>query len=79
MADFKKHFVFKGRILIVGFGAVGQGTLPLILRHIDIPNKHVSVITAEEWGREIAQEYGVAFRVEPLTPQNYRRILDHEL
>ena len=32
MADFKKHYVFKGKILIVGFGAVGQGTLPLILR-----------------------------------------------
>ena len=79
MADFKKHFVFKGRILMVGFGAVGQGTLPLILRHIDIPKENVSVVTAEEWGREIAHEYGVAFRVEPLTPQNYLRILDHEL
>ena len=79
MADFKKHYVFKGKILIVGFGAVGQGTLPLILRHIDMPKDNVSVITAEEWGREIAEEYGVAFRVEPLTQENYVRILDREL
>jgi homospermidine synthase len=79
MADFKKHFVFKGRILIVGFGAVGQGTLPLLLRHLDMPKENVSIVTGQDWGREIAQEYGVAFRVEPLTPDNYRQILDREL
>src|SRR5690348_7019013 len=79
MTNYKKHFAFEGRILIVGFGAVGQGTLPLILRHIDMPKEKVSVITAEEWGREIAEEYGVAFRVEPLTADNYVQILDREL
>ena len=79
MAEHKKHIAFKGRILILGFGAVGQGTLPLMLRHIDMPKENVSIITAEDWGREIAQEYGVAFRVEPMTRDNYVRILDHEL
>ena len=62
MAEHKKHVTFKGKILIVGFGAVGQGTLPLILRHIDMPRENVKIITAEDWGREIAQEYGVALR-----------------
>src|SRR5689334_11529568 len=79
MVDYKKHVAFEGKILMVGFGAVGQGTLPLLLRHIDMPKQNISVITAEDWGREIAQEYGVAFRVEPLTPENYRQILDREL
>src|SRR5215475_12093324 len=79
MTDYKKHVSFEGKILLVGFGAVGQGTLPLILRHIDMPRENVSIITAEEWGREIAHEYGVAFRVEPLTRDNYQQILDREL
>jgi homospermidine synthase len=79
MAEHKKHIAFQGKILILGFGAVGQGTLPLLLRHIDMPNDNVCVITAEDWGREIAQEYGVAFRVEPLTRANYVRILDQTL
>src|SRR5689334_6002798 len=79
MVEYKKHFAFHGKILMVGFGAVGQGTLPLLLRHIDMPKENVSVITAEDWGREIAQEYGVSFRVEPLTAQNYVQILDREL
>ncbi|MEO8629167.1 MAG: saccharopine dehydrogenase C-terminal domain-containing protein [Betaproteobacteria bacterium] len=79
MADFKKHVAFKGKILIIGFGAVGQGTLPLLLRHIDMPKENIAIVTAQDWGREIAEEYGVAFRVEPLTPDNYRQILDREL
>src|SRR6267142_6907858 len=79
MAEHKKHIAFEGRILILGFCAVGQGTLPLMLRHIDMPRENVSIITAEDWGREIAQEYGVTFRVEPLTRDNYVRILDREL
>ena len=79
MAEYKKHVVFKGKILIVGFGAVGQGTLPLILRHIDMPRENIKVITAEDWGKEIAQEYGIAFSVEPLARENYLSVLNREL
>ena len=79
MAEYRKHVTFKGKILIVGFGAVGQGTLPLILRHIDMPKENVKIITAEDWGREIAQEYGIGFTVEPLVRENYLSVLDREL
>ncbi len=33
------HVKFGGKILIVGFGSIGQGILPLILRHIGIDKK----------------------------------------
>jgi homospermidine synthase len=79
MAEHKKHVAFKGRILILGFGAVGQGTLPLILRHIDMPKERIKVITAEEWGRDIAHQCGIAFEVSPLTRENYVQVLDREL
>ena len=79
MAEHTKYLTFKGKILMVGFGAVGQGTLPLLRRHIDMPKERVKIITAEDWGREIAEEYGVSFTVEPLTPENYLGILDREL
>ena len=32
----KKYVDFKGRMVMVGFGSIGQGVLPLILRHIGI-------------------------------------------
>ena len=41
-------------MLIVGFGSVGQGSLPLILRHIDIKPEQITIITANAFGREIA-------------------------
>ena len=28
---------FRGRLVMLGFGSIGQGVLPLILRHIDMP------------------------------------------
>lgn len=79
MAEFTKHVAFGGKLLIVGFGAVGQGTLPLILRHINMPARNVKIITADDTGREIAQECGVTFAVEPLVPENYVSVLDREL
>jgi homospermidine synthase len=70
-----KHAAFGGRLVIVGFGSIGQGVLPLILRHIDIPTENIVIITAEERGREVAAEYGVRFVIHPLTKANHRRVL----
>ncbi|MGQ0635195.1 MAG: saccharopine dehydrogenase NADP-binding domain-containing protein [Planctomycetaceae bacterium] len=35
---------FDGRILVIGFGSVSQCTLPLLLRHIDIPAERITVL-----------------------------------
>jgi homospermidine synthase len=67
---------FPGRILIVGFGSIGQGVLPLILRHIGIPAERITIVTADEMGHPEASDYGIRFINEPLTPGNYRRVLD---
>ncbi len=73
--DDKKHVKYQGRLVLVGFGSVGQGTLPLILRHIDMPLDRVSIITGDERGRAEAEHYGVKFVVNPLKRDNYRQIL----
>ncbi|MFM1887237.1 MAG: homospermidine synthase [Pseudomonadota bacterium] len=70
------HVDFPGRILIIGFGSIGQGVLPLILRHIGVQPGRITVVTAEDAGREVAQAHGVNFIVEPLVRENYRRVLD---
>jgi homospermidine synthase len=67
---------FRGRILIVGFGSIGQGVLPLILRHIGISPQRITIVTADEMGHAEANEYGIRFINEPLTPENYRRVLE---
>jgi homospermidine synthase len=71
-----KFVKFRGRLVIVGFGSIGQGILPLILRHIDMKANQVTVVTAEDRGQKEAKDLGVRFMVEPLTRENYASILE---
>src|ERR1044071_1819376 len=71
-----KHVEFPGRLVIVGFGSIGQGVLPLLLRHIDMRPEQVVIVTAERRGAEVAAEYGVRFVEEALTRENYRSVLE---
>ena len=48
-----KYVSFRGRLVIVGFGSIGQGVLPLILRHIDLDPTQITIVTAEERGRDM--------------------------
>jgi homospermidine synthase len=72
----KKHAAFRGRLVIVGFGSIGQGVLPLLMRHIEMDPSQVTIVTAEPRGREVAAEYGVGFDETALTRDNYRAMLD---
>lgn len=72
----QKHAKFTGRMVIVGFGSIGQGALPLLLRHLDMQPSQITIVTAEERGHDEATELGVRFTVEPLTRENYARVLD---
>ncbi len=76
MARTTKFVKFRGRLVIVGFGSIGQGILPLILRHIDMKANQVTVVTAEDRGQKEAKDLGVRFMVEPLTRENYASILE---
>jgi homospermidine synthase len=67
---------FGHRLVIVGFGSIGQGVLPLILRHIDIAPADITIVTAEDRGRDVAQEYDVRFIKQPLTRTNYVEVLE---
>ncbi len=66
---------FAGRLVILGFGAIGQGALPLLFRHLDLQPHQVSIFAASHDGAEIAREYGIALQVRPLTRENYRATL----
>jgi homospermidine synthase len=72
----RKHVRFGGRLVFVGFGSVGQASLPLLLRHIDMPYERISIVTGDERGRAEAAHYGIKFQVTPLTRENYRAVLE---
>jgi homospermidine synthase len=55
----KIHIEFPGRILFVGFGSIGQGALPLVLRHVGIAPERITIVTAEDKGADEAAKYGI--------------------
>ncbi|HEY2463599.1 MAG TPA: saccharopine dehydrogenase C-terminal domain-containing protein [Steroidobacteraceae bacterium] len=79
MSTHEVHVKFAGRIVMVGFGSIGQGILPLILRHIGTSADRITIVTAEDKGNSEAREFGVKFVKTALTPENYRQVLEPAL
>lgn len=79
MTNFKKHAAFAHKMVMLGFGSVGQGMLPLLLRHLDIEPSQLTVVSKTGDRSGIAAKHGVAFVVQTVTPSNYRSILDKHL
>jgi len=75
MTKHEVHVNFSGRIVFVGFGSIGQGILPLILRHIGTSADRITIFSAEDAGRAEAEHFGVAFKKVALTRENYRHTL----
>jgi homospermidine synthase len=70
-----KHVAFAGRLVMLGCGSIGQGVLPLILRHIEMPREQIHILTADARGSDVAAACGVAVTVAPVTRDNYRDLL----
>ena len=76
----RKLISFSGRMVMIGFGSIGQGVLPLIFRHIDIKPEQITVISAEDRGglKEL-KKFGVSFIKKRLTRENLRQTLERRL
>ncbi len=76
MTSERTYIEFPGRIVLIGFGGIGQGVLPLILRHIGIAPDRVTIVTADDAGRAEAERYRVERVRQPLDPGNLRAVLE---
>jgi homospermidine synthase len=66
---------FGRRLVMLGFGSIGQGVLPLILRHIDMPRGCITIVSGDMRGQDVAAENGIRFCVQPLTRDNFHAVL----
>jgi homospermidine synthase len=64
-----------GPLVVVGFGSIGKGVLPLILRHIDLDRSRVTVIDPDDSARAIAEFAGVRFEKAALKETTLREQL----
>src|SRR6202023_2444481 len=68
------HATISGPIVMIGFGSIGKGTLPLIERHFAYDKSRFVIIDPHEDG-ELAKQHGVRFIKQAVTRDNYREVL----
>jgi homospermidine synthase len=69
------HARFDGPIVMIGFGSIGRGTLPLIERHIEFDASRFVVIDPVDTDRALLDERKLRFMQVAITQANYREIL----
>src|SRR5215831_9534126 len=69
------HARFEGPIVMVGFGSIGKGTLPLIERHIAFDRAKFVVIAPDDSDRRLLDERQIRFVHQAVTKENYRELL----
>src|SRR5687768_2935854 len=73
---YTKHASVQGKLILVGFGSVGQALMTLLFRNIDVHPDQVRIISADEKGESVAHEFGVAYTPCALTEKNYLEVLE---
>lgn len=64
------HARFDGPLVMIGFGSIGRGVLPLILRHIAVDRAQMTVIEPSDEFAHILADHGIAHMPLALTPDN---------
>ena len=69
------HARFDGPIVMIGFGSIGRGTLPLLERHIAFDASKFVVIDPIDTDRALLDERKLRFIQASITRENYRELL----
>lgn len=64
------------RVLLLGYGSIGQGLTQPLMQHFQLRSKQIVIIAADGLGCDVAQHYGLQVRILPLCEDNYRHVLD---
>ena len=75
MTTWPVYGTITGPIVMIGFGSIGRGTLPLIERHFKFDKARLVVIDPEDKGRAMVEERGYRFIRQAVTRDNYRDLL----
>jgi homospermidine synthase len=60
---------------MIGFGSIGRGTLPLMLRHFKLDRQKFIVIDPDASNRHLAEKEGLSFLKVAITKENYAKTL----
>jgi len=68
---------FSNKILIIGYGSVGKCVLPVLLKHVDVPYKNITVVDFADKRSALAPwiRKGIKYSQERITPVNISKVL----
>jgi homospermidine synthase len=75
MSQWPVHGTITGPIVMIGFGSIGRGTLPLIERHFNYDKSRFTVIDPEDKDRHLLDERGIRFIKQAVTRENFVELL----
>lgn len=64
-----------GPIVMIGFGSIGRGTLPLIERHFEFDKSRMVVIDPLDTDKALLEKHGVRYIQAAVTKENYKELL----
>ena len=75
MPKWPVHGRIDGAIVMIGFGSIGRGTLPLIERHFQFDKAHFVVIDPDDSDSALLDARGIQYVQQAITRDNYREVL----
>ncbi|WP_442582317.1 homospermidine synthase [Mesorhizobium sp. ASY16-5R] len=64
-----------GPVVMIGFGSIGRGTLPLLERHFKFDQARMTVIDPRDTDKKLLDERNIKFLQESVTKKNYKKLL----
>jgi homospermidine synthase len=75
MSQWPVHGAITGPIVLIGFGSIGRGILPLLERHFTFDKSRFTVIDPDDGNRHLLDERGVAFVQKAVARENFVNLL----
>ena len=75
MSTYPVYATIDGPIVMIGFGSIGRGTLPLIERHFKFDRSRLVVIDPSDADKALLDKAGVRFIQQAVTRDNYKSLL----
>lgn len=70
-----KRTLFENKIIVLGFGCIGQALLPFLVTKLNIPSSKIIIITAEDSSIHIAKKFLVKIIIQKINKNNYKNLI----
>ncbi len=75
MTQWPVYNTIGGPIVMIGYGSIGKGTLPLLERHFRFDKTRLTVVDPDDRDRKMVEDAGYRFVHQGVTRDNYRALL----